>query len=131
MPQRVSSGVRAITTARPHQSPRSTAHFTAEEKRKIFRGMVVAELEAGFLRYSRRQALLEYAAKLGIAEFEALLLMAEAQYRVDEIEPCGFDSVASLENMTRPDAWSIPLRLSAALLAAIAIDLLLIWRFFN
>ena len=49
-----------------------------EETRQLFMGLVVADLEAGFLRYSRRKALLDYAAKLGIPEFEATLLIAQA-----------------------------------------------------
>src|SRR5690606_16644928 len=87
---------RPLTITRPRTRPlaaqRSAAVFTAEEKRKIFRGMVVGELEAGFLRYSRRQALLNYAARLGIPEFEANLLIAEAQYNAGDIEPIGLES---------------------------------------
>ena len=49
--------------------------FTRQEKRDIFRGMVIGELEAGFLRYSRRKALLNYAGRLGINEFDAALLI--------------------------------------------------------
>ncbi|MHC4441237.1 MAG: hypothetical protein ACYTF1_00500 [Planctomycetota bacterium] len=102
----------------------SAHHFTVEEKRAIFKSMVVGELEAGFLRYSKRQALLRYAAGLNIPEFEASLLMAEAQYRADDIEPIGFkpDKISD-----RPEVLSIPQRLRMALLAAIFIDLVLIW----
>lgn len=111
-------------------SARLTPRLSSEERRKIFKGMVIGELEAGFLRYSRRQALMQYAQTLGIGEFEASLLMAEAQYQASGVEPVSFESAASLANATRPESWSVSLRLSFALLAAIFIDLLLIhWLF--
>lgn len=101
--------------------------FTHEEKRRIFRGMVAGELEAGILRYSRRTQLLKYAERLEIDEFEATLLIAEAQYHADQIEPIRFDSDASLDSLSRPESWSIPVRLAVALISAIFINLLLIW----
>jgi len=104
--------------------------FTIEEKRKVFKGMVVAELESGFLRYSRRQALLKYAELLGLGEFEASLLIAEAQFRSGDIEPASFHTPVDLASLTRPDVWSIPMRLSLVLVAAAFIDLMLIhWIF--
>lgn len=105
--------------------------FTGQEKRAIFKGMVVAELEAGFLRYSRRQALMDYAAKLGIPEFDACLLIAEAQYRSNEIEPVHFDAAATLDNLTRPETWSVSLRLALALVTAAFLDLLAIYWLFG
>jgi len=109
--------------------PRSRAQFTLEEKRKIFRGMVVGELEAGFLRYSRRQALIQYAAKLGIPEFEATLLIAEAQYRADQLEAVSFDTAATFDTVTRPEIWSVPLRITFAVVAAAFVDLAVIYWF--
>ena len=106
---------------------RSVALFTSEEKRRIFKSMVVGELDAGFLRYSKREELIRYAANLGLTEFEAMLLIAEAQHNADQIEPLHFQSVATLAAMTRPEAWSIPMRLSVALVVAAFIDLLLIY----
>ncbi|HOB74918.1 MAG TPA: hypothetical protein PKG54_10365 [Phycisphaerae bacterium] len=106
---------------------RPATAFTSEEKRRIFKSMVVGELEAGFLRYSKREELIRYAAHLGLSEFDAMLLIAEAQYHAGDIEPVRFESAATLGTLTRPDAWSIPMRLSFALVAAIFIDLLLIY----
>jgi hypothetical protein len=106
---------------------RPATAFTSEEKRRLFKGMVVGELEAGFLRYSKREQLIGYAAQLGMSEFEAMLLIAEAQYRADQIEPLHFESAATLGSLTRPDAWSIPMRLSFALVAAIFIDRAMIY----
>jgi hypothetical protein len=105
---------------------RVNGHFTSEEKRKIFRGMVVAELEAGFLRYSKRQALIQYGTRLGLSEFDANLLIAEAQYHRNEIEPTGFLTPATLDALTRPERWSTSMRIAMALVVAIFIDLLLI-----
>ena len=110
------------TLKRPASGPaahRPIVPFTGHEKRQVFKGMVVAELEAGILRYSRRAALMQYAAKLGIPEFEACLLIAEAQYHSSDIEPVCFDAEATLENIMRPDAWSIPMRLTFALVTAV------------
>jgi hypothetical protein len=101
--------------------------FTAEEKRRIFRSMVVGELEAGYLRYSKREELIRYGAHLGLTEFECMLLIAEAQHNAGQIEPLRFGSAATLDTLTRPDAWSIPMRLSFALVIAILLDLLLIY----
>jgi hypothetical protein len=109
---------------------RSIAPLTYEEKRKIFKGMVVAELEAGFLRYSKRVELMRYARRLGIPEFEATLLVAEAQYNVDDIDPVTFDSMTTLNNLTRPDTWSVSLRLVVAFIAAMCIDVAIIYWLF-
>lgn len=118
--------VATISTS-PAPPQRSSTGFTLEEKRRIFKGMVVAELEGGFLRYSKREALLRYASRLGLSEFEAMLLMAEAQFYSDQIAPVRFESAATLDALSRPDAWSVPLRLGFALTAAICIDLVLIY----
>lgn len=49
------------------------------EARIIFAAMVKADLEAGLLRYSKRRRLVRYAAKIGIPEFEAQLIMAQVR----------------------------------------------------
>ena len=108
---------------------RPVRNFSSEEKRTIFKGMVVGELEAGFLRYSKRQALLRYAAGLNIPEFEACLLIAEAQYRAGDIEPAGFNTTGIIDQAAKPVFLSIPWRLGLALTIAIFIDLALIWWF--
>ena len=118
-------------SASPPALDRAPAPFTGQEKRNILKGMVVSELEAGFLRYSRRQALLEYAAKLGIPEFEACLLIAQAQYHSGDIEPIQFDTAATLDTISHPEAWSIPMRLAFTLAAAIFVDLMLIYWLFG
>ena len=104
--------------------------FTPAEKREIFKGMVVGALEAGFLRYSRRQELLRYAKRLNIGEFEAMLLIAEAQYGADDIEPIPLADVTRVGFDTGLQSLNIPIRLSFALVAAICIDLLLIYWLF-
>jgi len=105
--------------------------LTTVEKRHIFKRMVVSELEAGFLRYSRREVLLKHAASLNIPEFEACLLIAEAQFHSGDIEPIEFQAAATLESITQPEAWSIPLRLAVALAAAVVIDLVVIYLLFG
>ena len=119
------------SSASPPAPDRASAPFTGQEKRDIFKGMVVAELEAGFLRYSRRQALLKYAARLGIPEFEACLLIAQAQYHSGDIEPIQFGTAATLDTISHPEAWSIPMRLAFTLAAAVFVDLMLIYWLFG
>ena len=76
------------------------------------------------------QKLLKYAEILGIGEFEASLLIAEAQFRAGDLEPASFHTPVDLDSLTRPDMWSIPLRLGFVITAAIFIDLLLIYWIF-
>ena len=92
--------------------------------------MVVSELEAGFLRYSSRTKLLRYASRLGLHEFEAALLIAEAQFYSDRIEPIHFDAAATLDAVTRPEAWSASMRLTFALVTAVFVDFLVIYWLF-
>ncbi len=104
--------------------------FTREEKRRVFKSMVVGQLEAGFLRYSKRQELLRYADILGLREFDATLLIAEAQYDADHIEPIGFSSAATFSAVSAVERWSTSMRLMFAAGAAAIIDgLLLYWLF--
>ena len=134
LPVRKRSGQRGSGRRPPGElppMPPPSDPLSRQDKQKIFKGMVVGELEAGFLRYSRREALLRYAAKLGIPEFQATLLIAEAQFHSDQIEPIHFDTAATLESITRFDAWSVPMRLAFALTGAVFIDLLLIYWLFG
>jgi len=109
---------------------RIAAALTSEEKRKIFKAMVVGELEVGFLRYSRREALLRYASGLGIPEFEACLLIAEAQFHADDIEPIAFIPPGTLIATPRDESWSVSLRLAAIGGVSVFVDaLLLYWLF--
>ena len=103
--------------------------LTREEARRIFKGMVVAELDAGFLRYSRRQALLKQASRMGIADFEAALLIAEAQYYSGDLEPLEPPS-SLLHDDGRPPTWSASTQLAFAAVVALLVDLVLIsWLF--
>jgi len=114
----------------PYSPRQPAASLNGEDKRRIFKGMVVSELEAGFLRYSSRKKLLRYASRLGIHEFEAALLIAEAQFYSDRIEPIHFDAAATFETVTRPETWSASMRLTFALVTAVFVDLLVIYWLF-
>lgn len=63
--------------------------LTPRERRIIFREMIKAELEAGVLRYSKRRQLIHYAAKMGLAEFEAHLIIAQVQHGLDSLDAVG------------------------------------------
>jgi len=107
-----------------------TARFNNEDKRQIFKAMVVSELEAGFLRYSNRAKLIEYASRIGIQEFEATLLIAEAQFYSEQIEPIHFEGAGALDTTTQPESWSASMQLTFALVTAMLVDLVLIYWLF-
>lgn len=50
------------------------------------RNHIAAALEDGLLRYTRRQAILQRAAELGIGEFQAQLLIAQVQFGADDLD---------------------------------------------
>lgn len=129
--QKPQPSLRLVRSEKKRDLDTSSLKFTAEEKRQVFKGMVVSELESGFLRYSRRQALLKYAEILGIGEFEASLLIAEAQFRTGDLEPASFYTAVDLDSLTRPYTWSFPVRMGFVIAAAILIDLLLIYWIFH
>jgi hypothetical protein len=110
-------------------SPGHRREFTQAERRAIFKQMVVAELEGGVLRYSRRRALQRYAEEIGIPAFDTNLLIAEAQHRAKQLEPIEFVRTAEFPGgpeRSGPRPWPSAHRLTIVLIAAAMIDLLLI-----
>jgi hypothetical protein len=106
-------------------STRPQSRLDPMDKRQVFKQMVVGTLESGFLRYSKRKVLLDYAARIGISEFDAMLLIAE-----DQIEPAQIDSALVLAEPPRVETWSLGTRLLIALGLAAALDVTLIcWLF--
>ena len=97
--------------------------------REVFKGVVVSSLDAGFLRYSRRQELLELAGRLGISEFEASLLIAEAQFRSGEIDPVEF---AQTGLTVKPVAagLSVTAKIALALVLAVFVDAIVVYWLF-
>ncbi len=123
--------VRAFDTAHAKEAASHHRQFTQAERRRIFRQMVVHELEAGVLRYSRRRALLRYAEEIGIPPFDANLLIAEAQYRAEQLDPVEFDARADyplppFAPAAGDESLSPGFQLTFALLVAAMIDLMLI-----
>ncbi len=121
-----------MPSERPHPrqatgpSQRRMAAFSAEEKRRIFKAMVVSELEAGLLRYTRRQRLLKYAETLGIPAFEASLLIAEAQFHAARLAAPSLAPEEQTPLILRPNSWPIWAKISFALVIAVIIDVILI-----
>jgi hypothetical protein len=120
----------SLRIARPSVQPLSADRAAGSSPsqaspRDIFKGMVVASLDAGFLRYSRRQELLELAARMGIGEFEACLLIAEAQFRSSEIDPVEL-AETGLEPNPVPAGVSISMQIGLALVAAPFVDLVVV-----
>jgi hypothetical protein len=102
--------------------------LTLEDKRALFKGVVVHSLDAGFLRYSRRQELLRIAEQLGIGEFEACLLIAEAQFHSDQIDPAEAGDLTGYDVTPIARKISISALVVSALIAAILVDLaLIVW----
>jgi hypothetical protein len=113
----------------PEQQPtadRPARPLAAKDKRDLFKALVIGSLDAGFLRYSRRQELLRIAERLGFGEFEACLLIAEAQFHSDQIDP------AETGQLDDYDVTPIARRVSrsalivSALIAAALIDVIII-----
>ena len=110
--------------------PEAKGRLDPMDKRQVFKQMVVGELESGFLRYSKRKALLDYASRIGISEFDAMLLIAEAQFYADQIEPAQVDSAVVLREPPQVETWSLGTRLLIALGVAVVLDVTLIcWLF--
>lgn len=110
---------------------RVTRDLTADQKREVFKGLVVGSLDAGFLRYTRRQQLLEIAARMGIEEFEACLLIAEAQFRSTEIDPMEPSEVEDYgDHRAVSRGLSVSMQITLALVAAAFLDLIIVlWLF--
>lgn len=113
----------ALTHVSP---PPAGVRMDRQQIRDVFKGMVVSQLEAGFLRYSRREKLMRYARQLHIPEFEASLLIAEAQFYSGDIPPLDFDSLVDWNTISRPEGWSVSMRLTFAAVAALLVDLAVI-----
>ncbi|MCG3137000.1 MAG: hypothetical protein HJJLKODD_00841 [Phycisphaerae bacterium] len=77
----------ATPTAQQEIAHHPTRYFTAAELRTIFQEMVRVELANGVLRHSKRRELLRFAEQLGIGQFEACVIVAQMQYRADQLEP--------------------------------------------
>jgi hypothetical protein len=108
------------------RQPAPPKPFTQAEKRRVFKQMVAAEIEGGLLRYSRRRALLRYAEDIGLASFDANLLIAEAQHQVRRHEPINFDTPLDWPVSLEPQRWRPGYRLVLAVVTAVILDLLLI-----
>lgn len=111
----------------PNES-RSGRTLSAKDKRDLFKALVIGSLDAGFLRYSQRQELLRIAAQLGFEEFEACLLIAEAQFHSDAIDPADAGQLEAYDvaPVARQASFSMPL--GSALLAAALVDaIIIVW----
>ncbi len=104
-----------------------TGRLDPLDKRHVFKQMVVGSLESGFLRYSKRKALLAYAAKIGISEFDAMLLIAEAQFYADRIAPAAADGSWLLAEPPHIEVWSAATRLLLAVGVAAMLDAALLY----
>jgi len=82
------------------------------------------------LRYSKRKALLDYASRIGISEFDAMLLIAEAQFYADQIDPKQVDLALVMHESPRVEIFTPGTKLTIALGAAVVLDIALIcWLF--
>ena len=103
------------------------------EARTIFAEMVKAEMEAGVLRHSKRRRLLRFAAVMGIAEFEAQLMIAQVQTAASGEQPPQLLTAQGVREKLR-HAQQYHLTMKKILLAsagAAALNLIIIhWLFY-
>lgn len=83
-----------------HLQARAAGDAVAE-----LREQIAAALEDGLLRYTRRQAILQRAAELGIGEFQAQLLIAQVQFGGEDIDVVAVP-VASGRRAEPPRLWA-------------------------
>ncbi len=112
----------------------SIARTSAESKESVdprlrtaFLRMVQHELHGGVLRYSRRKELVRFARRLGLSEFDAHLLIAQAQYGSPSAEPSATVEPVEPAYLVAPRPTPAWLKVSLALLVAAAVDLALIY----
>jgi hypothetical protein len=103
------------------------------EARIIFAAMIKADMEAGLLRYSKRRRLIRYAAKMGIPEIEAQLIMAQVRTGTDSqqpVRPLTSDEIGDALKQARQ--YNLTMRkILIATAAAVAVNLLTInWLFY-
>ena len=106
----------------------SGPRFFQDQKRLIFRQMAAAEICEGHLPRRRRRQLLRYARSIGIGRPEAELLIAQAEYGTDTVDPPDLtqDDLGQLAGAVseRRAAWS---RL-AVIVAVIVVAQLVLFR---
>ena len=105
----------------------------AREARIIFAAMVKADMEAGLLRYSKRRRLVRYAAKIGIAEFEAQLIMAQVRTEAGHngpVRPLTSEDIQ--DTLRRARQYNLNMRkILIATAAAAAVNIMTInWLFY-
>jgi len=108
---------------------RPPARFTRLGFEQIFKRMVADELQRGPLPYRRRRKLMRYAAQIGIKPFQASLLIAEAQREaghLDDIDQIDVHDAADVTTLIHPERWPLWFKLTAALIVAIIVDLMII-----
>lgn len=111
------------------RSRRRGSRLSPHEQRLVFLRMVEAELERGLLRYSRRRQLVRFAQALGLSEFEASLLIAEAQYNAGQADdlPEGLDTSAVPRPTTHPEHWPVAVRFLVAVICGLTAQFFLMW----
>lgn len=110
------------------EGPRPT-RFTKQELRRIFKRMADDEVRDAPLPYHRRRKLMRYAAQVGITAFEASVVIAQAEREAGhrhDIDVVPDDQILPL---IHPERWPIWFKLTAALVIAMLIDLIVIRAF--
>ncbi len=110
-----------------------TLALRPREARIIFAAMVKADMEAGLLRYSKRRRLVRYAAKMGIPEFEARLIMAQVRTEAGSHGPVRPLTPEDIQDtLRRARQYTLTMRkILIATAAAAAVNLMTInWLFY-
>ncbi len=102
---------------------------TRAANRRYFREMVKGEIEDRPLSWSRRRALLGFAARLKIDMFEARLLIRAVEYECGHVRPAAMDDVERLTDpgyLVPSGSYEASLRLVVGLLIGALVGLVVL-----
>ncbi|MBN1347065.1 MAG: hypothetical protein JXQ73_30520 [Phycisphaerae bacterium] len=100
--------------------------YTPIEFEEIYQRMVADELARGPLPYRRRRKLMRYATQIGIKPFRASLLIAEAQRQAGHVDDPELQHPDPITPLVHPERWPIWFKLTAAMIVATLVDLMII-----
>lgn len=115
---------------RPERSPSPSMIYANQppdlDKQQFFE-LVLAQLDAGLLRYSKRLQLIKLAKQWSISEFEANLIIAHAQYHLGKGQALDLTIRTDQQRPSRSEKFfSILIRTGLIILVALLLDWLLI-----
>ncbi|MBN2562560.1 MAG: hypothetical protein JXQ75_16670 [Phycisphaerae bacterium] len=108
---------------------RSEHERTRATNRRVFREMVVGEIENRPLSWSRRRALVRFGESLGIDAFEARLIVRAVEYACGHVEPAAMADVepaVETDYLARLAPCGASLQIAVVLLAGVLLGLVVL-----